>query len=1554
MRYELFNGDGPIGLGPVLSSQNYFLPRTPVNLKINRHRPYNLSSNNIYDRGEATSIRCSLSGWTAEHIYASFHREMLSQPFRCKLLRRTYSSSTQNTVARSRCRCCFTRPNQAKWRLYFTPSSILTRAGNQRSQATQAAIPVQANQRSLATTIITDHSLSTRGPSPSPDFLPPIPFDSSQYSSDIAHTLRSPQWKLTPTFPSRSVLPRIDPSRPLIIDNSVTVPTYRANYKSGIGGDTADLLQNLHACLRVGRIDRATAVLRRLAEIYHASAPELVEAHNHYLAELVIMVSRPNPDKQVSLRGIQHWFEVELRGKGIKPNARTFSLLFRASFALLEGSKLDRALRRYIYLASTAGNHVLNNIIFQEDLTDAEFNHLVRLRPDLFDTPVEEAEEDLSHLSESHESASDDLAEVRSVKQKGLGLKTLKKTLSAFSEANPLGKMMEAEGLSKETAYAREERLEEDAVEAAMHRWREEHILVQKLGVSSSLQSRPLNALMWQWQMLLLPVIKKELKDIREALELNETNSLDPRLQYGPFLEMLSAEKLAATAIVSLLQVLTQSGAGRPDRLARAASHVGQQLESEANLKYARAAIKSSGGTKLQVKKRQFLINKLSRHKQNFRIKIPGYGDANSQHGKPDGSVSLQFEGWPLSIKIQIGALMISKITEIAKLPVTRRHPVTHESITQMQPAFHTTITSKLGRKIGQISMHPDLVKKLGKEPMKGMIAKRLPMLVEPRPWKGYREGGYLRYPVSIVRAKERDEAQQHYVRAAIEKGDMDQVFKGLDILSKTPWNINRGVLDVMLQAWNSGEPIGELAPENYSPPLPPEPATPDRKAHFSWLAQLGRIENEKCGFHSKRCFQNFQLEIARAFANDTFYFPHNVDFRGRAYPIPPILNHMGADFARGMLIFAEGKELGHIGLKWLKIHLANLYGFDKANLQEREDFTMEHLGDIYDSAINPLNGKRWWLEAESPWQCLGVCMELKNALDSPDPTHYVSHVPVHQDGTCNGLQHYAALGGDLIGARQVNLEPGDRPADIYSGVAQTVAEEIEKDMAKNNPAAKLLHGHITRKVVKQTVMTNVYGVTYAGARQQVRKRLEELMPNMVDTPEMNFSLLSSYVARKIFEALSTMFEGAHHIQHWLGQCATRITAALTPEQIEKIELARKGKPEPVNPKFKKQALRSKPEHGEFKSPVIWTSPLKMPVVQPYRDGKVSKIATGLQYISIAQPRVYDPISRRKQLQGFPPNFIHSLDATHMLLSALRSEEIGITFAAVHDSFWTHASDIPALSHLLRDAFVRMHSENIMDRLREEFEARYKDCIYLAAIPHHHPAVNKIKAWRKKKNSRKGANLTKQSVKGDHNELLLERDRQRFLRSPDPVLQAKGKAMVTPASIWEDCGGSVFEFSQEPAGLSESSPKDPMKESGDEIFGQDANHANPNDKVSNQSPSSSSSIATGISTVDNGEATSLDLEQDGDVEIEIEDTPQEDSSLKPLSLGDASRQTRSGGLDHEEDKHSGDSDLLLGLAVRQKKQVIAYHLWLPMQIPPVPKRGDFDVRKLNESQYFFS
>ena len=47
----------------------------------------------------------------------------------------------------------------------------------------------------------------------------------------------------------------------------------------------------------------------------------------------------------------------------------------------------------------------------------------------------------------------------------------------------------------------------------------------------------------------------------------------------------------------------------------------------------------------------------------------------------------------------------------------------------------------------------------------------------------------------------------------------------------------------------------------------------------------------------------------------------------------------------------------------------------------------------------------------------------------SPVPEVYECALPVHQDGTCNGLQHYVALGGNAKGVAQVNFRGVDWPS---------------------------------------------------------------------------------------------------------------------------------------------------------------------------------------------------------------------------------------------------------------------------------------------------------------------------------------------------------------------------------------------------------------------------------------------------------------------------------------------------------------------------------------------
>lgn len=155
-------------------------------------------------------------------------------------------------------------------------------------------------------------------------------------------------------------------------------------------------------------------------------------------------------------------------------------------------------------------------------------------------------------------------------------------------------------------------------------------------------------------------------------------------------------------------------------------------------------------------------------------------------------------------------------------------------------------------------------------------------------------------------------------------------------------------------------------------------------------------------------------MQVARKLRDEEgFFYPHNLDFRGRAYPIHPHLNHLGSDLCRGILNFAEGRPLGTEGLHWLKIHLANLYGgtVGKMSFDARVAWVDEMMDKVMDSAEYPLEGNRWWLEAEDPFQCLATCIDIRNALLSGNPETYESYLPVHQvyilasiQRTCSGV----------------------------------------------------------------------------------------------------------------------------------------------------------------------------------------------------------------------------------------------------------------------------------------------------------------------------------------------------------------------------------------------------------------------------------------------------------------------------------------------------------------------------------------------------------------------
>ena len=100
--------------------------------------------------------------------------------------------------------------------------------------------------------------------------------------------------------------------------------------------------------------------------------------------------------------------------------------------------------------------------------------------------------------------------------------------------------------------------------------------------------------------------------------------------------------------------------------------------------------------------------------------------------------------------------------------------------------------------------------------------------------------------------------------------------------------------------------------------------------------------------------------------------------------------------------------------------------------------------------------------------------------------------------------------------------------------------------------------------------------------------------------------------------------------------------------------------------------------------PMAWITPLGLPVVQPYRRRDTYQVQTLLQGVHIREEREDVPVSVVRQKSAFPPNFVHSLDSTHMLLTAMEMTKAGMPFAAVHDSYWVHAGNVEHMNSQLR------------------------------------------------------------------------------------------------------------------------------------------------------------------------------------------------------------------------------------------------------------------------------
>jgi len=576
------------------------------------------------------------------------------------------------------------------------------------------------------------------------------------------------------------------------------------------------------------------------------------------------------------------------------------------------------------------------------------------------------------------------------------------------------------------------------------------------------------------------------------------------------------------------------------------------------------------------------------------------------------------------------------------------------------------------------------------------------PCIIPPQPWTSMYDGGYwYQHPdITTTLIKSRDKEYLRAVNSLLINGHLEEVRHAVNALQATAWKVDTDILEIAEAVWNAGGDRADLPPQDFHHlPLCPVCGkditdsasalikhecfeTCDKEIFKAWKKQAKEVRELNAREQGKRISVAKTLKIAKTMSRyDQFFFPYQLDFRGRIYTIPAYLTPQGTDLAKGLLRFAEAKPLGNMqAVKWLAVHVSNTYGNDKVSLDDRYSWTVQNQEKILACAEDPLEND-WWMDADSPFCFLAACKEWAGYV--AEGLAFRSSLPIAMDGTCNGLQIFSLILRDEIGGQAVNLVPDDKPNDIYGIVAQKVIDrilsdsenkaldvDIETDSGKMKfnrfrDAKVLRELHITRKTTKRQVMVMPYGGTMQSCIEYTREWLEG--QNVWHKNSAEFRRYSLVLARYIWDEIGTTVVKAREAMDYLQSIARAV--------------------------------------NKLDRPIYWETPCGLPIKQGYRKYKTERVRTliGDEMILIHNPTDEVGYNKVKQANSISPNFVHSFDAAALQKTVFDCVSQGIhSFAMIHDSYGTHAADAPLLAKTLRETFVSMFGHTDQLKIFEE------------------------------------------------------------------------------------------------------------------------------------------------------------------------------------------------------------------------------------------------------------
>ena len=400
----------------------------------------------------------------------------------------------------------------------------------------------------------------------------------------------------------------------------------------------------------------------------------------------------------------------------------------------------------------------------------------------------------------------------------------------------------------------------------------------------------------------------------------------------------------------------------------------------------------------------------------------------------------------------------------------------------------------------------------------------------------------------------------------------------------------------------------------------------------------------------------------------EQFYQYAECDYRGRIYYQQPYFNFQGSDVARGLFLFDKPRRVTAKGLKWLARHTATCFNqsysrSDQFAAAYRSHLDAEGLDDISVDKMTLDDRERWTYEnmdmilstfgiderAEKSVSFLACCVEWRKWKQNPDV--FYSALPIPIDGSNNGWQHLAAISADADAGKLVGLVPTEIQEDFYVKTAKALKQLLPDWFAERDMPMK----DIRKGISKRGSMTRAYsaGATKIADNMYLDCRTEGFDERYdIELKDCNV------LARNLVKAIDMVCPGPLQTMHYLQQLAA-------------YDIQQNGEPT-----------------------LYWETPSGFPVIYqaPRVDKKYYRIRLNLNNEStrinhVGQfPTEYPDI--KKFMSGISPNFIHSLDATHMCLVL---SQWGGAFGGVHDSFSTHADDVDELLSLTKAVFIDMY-----------------------------------------------------------------------------------------------------------------------------------------------------------------------------------------------------------------------------------------------------------------------